>query len=182
MEDLNIKNDLTLVKSEYIKYSKKELLHCLQKLFIENNFIISKIEKNESIFTIVFENLDGSRLETNIIIKNITNAGWADKPHIKRIQVSNLSEQFDKNDEASLNLYIGYYCFDKNPIYVVWEPMRYVNHNTLRSCYVNVESLVRGYELGYLDTVNSSQKVWIFKKEYLEKFIKEYKQYLKNDK
>jgi len=78
-------------------------------------------------------------------------------------------------------LILGYYNFDNNPIMVAWDAYRYIKHKTMRSCYITVDVLKKGYQSGYFVTNASSQKVWIFKSNYFEKFIKDYIEYNSSD-
>ena len=79
---------------------------------------------------------------------------------------------------SKFNFILGYYNFDNNPIMVAWDPYRYLKHNTLRSCYVTIDTLKRGYERGFYEGVVSSQKLWVFKGEYFDTFIQKYIEYV----
>ena len=110
-----------------------------------------------------------------VYLKNITGAGWVNKPEIKRVQITNPSHDLNLQDNAqSLVLILGYYNYDENPIWVAWDTQRYLHHQTLRSCYVIVNNLKRGYECNYLEAVDSSQKIWLFKKEHIKRFLMNY--------
>ena len=129
-----------------------------------------KIEINEISLSLYF------------VIKNITASGWINKPKIKRIQIRNIKNDNPDfaihNDNNSFNLILGYYNYDENPIFVGWDAYRYYNHNTLRSCYVSVDSLKRGYVKKYYDGIDSSQKIWIFIPKNFAMFLNNYIDYV----
>jgi len=82
-----------------------------------------------------------------------------------------------KTNETYILLLLGYYEYDDNPIWVVWDIYRYTKHNTVRSCYITVDNLLRGYKNKYLETVDSSQKIWIFTQDKFTLFLDEYNKY-----
>ena len=59
-----------------------------------------------------------------------------------------------------------------------WDAYRYLEHNTVRSCYVTVDSLKRGYIKKYYEGVDSGQKLWIFEGLYSKQFFNDYLLYL----
>ena len=106
-----------------------------------------------------------------------------EKKNIKRAQVSNIKvvspDDYVPTSNNRTVLILGYYNFDDNPIMVAWDAYRYIKHNTMRSTYVSVDNLIRGYEDGYTVTTDSSQKVWIFVSKYFENFLTDYIAYNK---
>lgn len=178
MEYFNIKNDLSLVLSEDVKYTHKQLVENLKLEMSKSDINLTQLIKisNSQLDAII--DIDGKKYSFITLLKNITGAGWKDKPKIKRVQVSNITDDcYVKDSNAVFNLIIGYYNYDNNPIIVCWDAYRYLNHKTLRSCYVSVDSLKLGYLKGYYDGVDSSQKIWIFKGEYFKKFLESYIEY-----
>ena len=142
---------------------------------LEFSFISSSQLKIELI-------LNGEKYSFVSFLKNITGAGWENKPKIKRVQVSNV-KNLDSNRlyvscEKEFNMIIGYYNYDNNPIFVAWDAYRYLNHNTIRSCYVTVDSLKVGYIKRYYEGVDSAQKIWIFDQEHLKEYIINYINYI----
>ena len=113
-----------------------------------------------------------------VYLKNISGAGWKEKPHIKRVQVTNVrNDDMDKYIDTTSSetlLILGYYNFDENPIMVAWNAYQYVQHNTNRSCYVNLEHLQEGYKNGMYITTCAEQKIWVFKPESFQNFLKDY--------
>ena len=177
---LNVTKNNEFVMSEDKKYDRNSLITLTIKELEKSDVTNVSIAFRNKRFFLKFE-LDNQEYLFDMFLKNITGAGWEDKPEIKRCQVSNA-----KNDDIDIeiiehkkyNLILGYYCFDENPILVAWDPYRYMNHNTIRSCYVTVDTLKRGYEKGFYEGVVSSQKLWVFKGECFVKFVNRYIEYI----
>lgn len=182
MQYYNIKKNLEVILSNDKIHSKNDLKKELEKLFQSseltfyshkenkvNPYVYSVIKKNEKKFKVI------------IYLKNITGSGWKNKLNIKRVQVTNVknykSDNFTKSDENNIMLLLGFYEFDNNPIWVAWDIYRYINHDTVRSCYITVDNLLRGYKNHYLETIDSSQKIWIFGKDKFIHFLDEYVKY-----
>ena len=118
-------------------------------------------------------------------LKNVTGAGWADKPNYRRVQVTNVRiedpERYIDPTDQDVFMVLGYYDFDNNPIMVAWDAYKYVMHNTNRSCYVTTNNLQAGYSKGIEITNCSEQKIWIFKADYFKIFLDNYMKELKVD-
>ena len=158
-------------------YKKKELLDKFAEFIGEDGFsltwksnthvpYVATIQKEEKAYKLV------------LYLKNITGAGWADKPHMKRVQVSNvrnddMDKYIDTTNEQTI-LIIGYYNFDNNPLIVAWDAYRYVYHNTVRSCYVSIDNLMDAYRSGFTVTECSNQKIWVFQPAHFERFLNDY--------
>ncbi len=181
MTNLNVDKNNNIVEKKDVKYSNFDIKLAIQKMILENDYIILKCEKSGPLINLVIIDSKKEKISLHILFKNITHSGWRKKPHIKRIQVTNLKDThnylFEKESHSHL-MYLGYYNFDNNPIFVVWDPERYTNHNTNRSCYVILDTLKRGYDIGYLETVNSNQKLWVFESGFFKQFIRNYTKYL----
>lgn len=158
-------------------YPKAELLANFETFIAQEGFSLSwdsssrvpyvaNVSKGEEKYIIV------------MYLKNITGAGWADKPHMKRVQVSNVrNDDMDKYIDTTNNqtiLILGYYNFDNNPLIVAWDAYRYVYHNTVRSCYVSIDNLMTAYKSGFIVTECSNQKIWIFKPNHFAQFLEDY--------
>ncbi len=182
MINLNIDKNNTIVQTKDKKHSNFDITLAIQKMIVQNDFVILKYEKLSPLIKLIIKDSKNKTISLNILYKNITHSGWRDKPHIKRIQVTNLkythSYLFEKDSPSSFLIYLGYYNFDSNPIFVVWDPERYTKHATNRSCYVLIETLQRGYDLSYLSTINSNQKLWVFKSSHFKQFVTDYADYI----
>lgn len=177
---MNVKKNNEYVLSEDVKFNRDELISRVLKEIAKSCFENVDLRYNNKQFWLSFD-YNSNNFLFEMFLKNITGAGWKEKPDIKRCQVSNAKNE-DINIEIinnkKYNLILGYYCFDDNPILVAWDPYRYLNHNTIRSCYVTVDTLKRGYEKGFYEGVVSSQKLWVFTGENFEKFVNRYINYI----
>lgn len=180
----NINSNREIIMAEDKKYSKRELeIKTITELSkgISDLPYFNHISGSQYSLAVKLENDDIYNFI--ITLKNITGAGWQDKPRIKRVQVKNIKNEAPDllyyQNATTVNLIMGYYNFDNNPLIVCWDAYRYLNHNTLRSCYVNVDCLLRGYEKKFYEGVVSQQKCWVFKGEQFAIFIKKYIEYNK---
>lgn len=182
MKYTNITNNLALVLSEDKTYKKAELLQEFQNFLSLSNYKIEKwINKRKCPYEVLIT--DSAQQMTHLILylKNITGAGWKEKPNIKRVQVSNVKvvspDNFVSTSKCQTIMILGYYNFDNNPIMVGWDAYRYTKHKTMRSCYVNVDNLIMGYENKYYEGISQSQKIWIFDSSKFNVFLNSYIKY-----
>jgi len=182
MKYTNITNNLALVLSEDKTYKKAELLQEFQNFLSLSNYKIEKwINKRKCPYEVLIT--DSAQKMTHLILylKNITGAGWKEKPNIKRVQVSNVKvvspDNFVRTSKCQTIMILGYYNFDNNPIMVGWDAYRYTKHKTMRSCYVNVDNLIMGYENKYYEGISQSQKIWIFDSSKFNVFLNSYIKY-----
>ena len=185
MKYININRNLTTVLSEDKTLSKKELISCFERFINESGYKVEKwINKKRAPYELLIVNAEEKMIHLIVYLKNITGGGWESKPEIKRVQVSNVRidspDNYVSTTQYQSMMILGYYCYDNNPIMVAWDAYRYIKHKTMRSCYVNISTLIRGYQNGYLITTNSSQKVWVFDSFHFEKFMNDYINYNKN--
>lgn len=183
MKYTNITRDKSFVFAEDKVLKRNELISLTKNELSKSNIKIVDLVYANKQFYLYLEN-NGQVIQFTMFLKNITGAGWKEKPNFKRCQVLNL-----KNESPQLvsiipnkcyNLILGVYCFDENPIFVSWDPYRYLNHKTIRSCYVTVDTLKRGYEKKIYEGVVSSQKLWVFKGEKFGEFLNGYIKYISN--
>lgn len=184
MEYLNIRKDLSTVLAEDKVYKKQELLHKFEEFISEAGFTLKQWIKNSCApYECLVLNKENEVFDLIVYLKNITGAGWKQKVNRKRAQVSNVKvvspENYIPTSSNRTFLILGYYNFDENPLMVAWDAYRYIKHNTMRSTYISVDNLLRGYEKGYVVTTDSSQKVWIFDSKNFETFLLEYISYNK---
>lgn len=157
MDYLNIRKDNSTVISPDKVYKKSELLKMFEEFIENSDFTLLKWIKNSCApYECILVDKKGLNYDLIIYLKNITGAGWSQKINRKRAQVSNVKvvspdDYVPTSDNKSL-LILGYYNFDNNPIMVAWDAYRYIKHNTMRSTYISVDNLLRGYQNGYLVT------------------------------
>ena len=175
----NIDKNNNLVYDEPEKrFPKQELLKEFEKFINVSGFSVKEWKNSDHVPYELIVNKDGINYRLIIFLKNITGAGWADKPNIKRVQVTNVRvvdiDNYINTTDTEALIILGYYNFDNNPIMVAWNAYRYVSHNKNRSCYIDIESLLEGYNNGYITKTCSDQRVWVFRPSYFETFLKNY--------
>ena len=172
------KNNEIIEQSEDKKYSKRELFEYFKSFISKCGYsIVGEIDYKSSPYIVNIKK-DDKEYRLIMFYKNITGAGWIDKPNIKRVQVTNvrkgdISKYISTSNNETL-IILGYYNYDDNPIMVAWNAYHYVYHDTTRSCYVDVNTLIDGYKKGYLNTVYAKQNIWVFTSENFERFLQEY--------
>ncbi len=184
MNYLNIKKDLSTVVSEDKVFKKKDLLVKFEEFVISSGFRFKCWMKNSCApYECLLLDQDDNIYDLVIYLKNITGAGWKDKINRKRAQVSNIKvvspKDYIPTSSNRTLLILGYYNYDDNPIMVAWDAYRYIKHNTMRSTYVSVDNLLRGYKEGFVVTTDSSQKIWLFNSDYFKTFLDNYISYNK---
>lgn len=182
MNYVNVDKELNLVISEDRPLKPKDLYSKFTEFISMDKYkIIKVLGKRSNPYEVLIENEEGRIFYLVFHLKNITGAGWKNKPRHKRIQVENIKDKKPNAFiESAMNRTIisfGYYDFDDNPIMVAWDAYRYINHRTIRSCYVTVDTLLRGYQRGYYEGMDSSQKLWVFNANNFDRFLNEYIKY-----
>jgi len=180
--NINKKNEIVL-NTENIVFNKNQLMGKFEEFILVNGFkvkIWNSIQKSPFEITI---NDGKSDYYLVAFLKSLSLSGWKEKPNIKRVQVPNIRKIDEKKyiDTTLKQTFVilGYYEFDDNPIMVAWNAYKFVLHNTLRSCYVNLTSLQTGYRLGYFECNDSKQKHWIFTSGNFGLFLEKYIEYNK---
>lgn len=174
----NINKDLSLAfRSTYKTYKKADLQGKFEDFLCGEKFLVEWTDRKESPYKCTIEN-DSEKYTLYMYLKNISGAGWENKPWIKRVQVPNIRiqhpEYYVETNENKTLLVLGYYNYDSNPIMVAWNAYDFVMHTTVRSCYVEVDDLIRGYEEKYYCGECSGERIWVFTPGNFVKFLKEY--------
>ena len=147
----------------------------LKMVFIKSGISVLDGEFFDGTFMRYKLKLDNRLISLNILIKNIVNSGWIEKPYIKRIQIKSLlNVEVPKNTNESCTMLVGVALVNSKPILVVWNPFMYTYHNTNRSCYVNVESLAKCWRDGFLKTIDAKQNILLSDEENFGVLIKRY--------
>lgn len=181
-ENIN-KDNVIIEQSEDKKYSKNELFDHF-KSFISNcgYCVLEDYDFKTSPYVVNIQK-DDKEYKLIMYYKNITGAGWKDKPNVKRVQVTNVRKdditKYVSTSNEETFIILGYYNFDNNPIMVAWNAYHYVYHDTTRSCYVDIDTLLEGYKKGYVNTVYAKQDIWVFTADYFDRFLQDY---IKNNK
>lgn len=178
---LNVKRDNSFILSEDKKFDRCALIELTKLELTKSGVKVIDFSYHKKQFYLLIE-YKNEIISFDLLLKNVTGAGWVDKPGIKRCQVCNIKKEQPESlgvvANKHYNLILGYYNFDSNPILIAWDPYRYLEHRTIRSCYVTVDALKRGYGKGFYEGVVSSQKCWIFLGNYFDRFLDNYIGYI----
>src|SRR5574344_836555 len=159
--------------------SKQTLISLLKRFLISSNIVF--ISEDQPLFEHVNSftiRLNKKNLKLHVILKNISYGGWKEKPLIKRIQVASLEGK--KIPEISMNeiFILGGFCYvNDKPILVGWNPFRFTYHKTNRSCYVNVYSILKVNNLGFLISNDFKKEEFICDELNFDKLLIEYVKY-----
>lgn len=175
----NILNNGDLVLSNDKLFDKKTLKAELESFLNKSDYqVVQWTKQNGTPFELIVKDSDNNLIFLALYLKNITGAGWSNKPNIKRVQVSNVrkvapEDVYETTDYQTV-LILGYYNFDNSPLMVAWNAYRYMNHSTVRSCYIDIKGLEKGYKMRYFYGTFSKQKIWVFNSYNFGRFFKEY--------
>lgn len=148
-------------------------------------FITSLISSGYKILSNSYENgyhelliEKNSEIRIKYMIKNIVKSGWENKPLIRRIQITKIeSKDLLISNNKQTTFLIGILpVIDKN-IFVIWNVYKNNNHNTNKSCYVNLQTIFRTYLEGYVSCMESDQMIWASDENNLGKAIYNYMLY-----
>ncbi|MDD4157040.1 MAG: hypothetical protein PHY08_10755 [Candidatus Cloacimonetes bacterium] len=174
---VNVKSDLSIEVGEEKLINKKAILSKFENAIELGGWkFIEWTQKKSSPYQCVVD--DGKKnIDILVYLKPISNAGWEDKPECKRVQVGN-RENIDvsmlrNESEYKINLIVGVYDYERC-LFAAWNSDEYTNHKTNRSCYINVEDIIMGYENGYYKIKRRKQDLYVFSPKNLVKYIKEY--------
>ena len=92
MEYLNIAKDNNIVIAEDKKYPRQALVDGTIKEINKSGSTVLSLEFAENQFSLKCV-VDDKHLSFDLFLKNITGAGWKDKPYVKRCQVSNIQKR-----------------------------------------------------------------------------------------
>lgn len=101
---------------------------------------------------------NGLSMTVHIYAKNISGAGWSDKPEIKRIQIKKLPN-IPRQKKNELYVLCGVCNYGGEDLLAVWDPMNYMTHNTCCSCYVYISSLEKALNTGLFHGLNKGKEV-----------------------
>lgn len=158
------------MKSSKIEIQEK-LINALETAGYKN----VSLEYNRQSKLIELSFFGHDKVKIYCITKNIVNSGWADKPLIKRIQLSKFdSSLLPISTFKETAIIIGYIHILDKDMFIFWSFYRNISHNTNRSCYVTVKSLFKGYLDGFYRPFESGQNVWITDSLNIKKALYDY--------
>lgn len=140
----------------------KQRIDLIKRCFLIGDIDLLSEEQQNNSFYLFKIGINGKIIDLHVLIKNVVNSGWSDKPLIKRIQVKSFKiEELQTNTEETCSMFLGIAYANEIPIFIVWNPFMFVYHNTVRSCYIDVELIVRCHYEGLIKTTSSKQKVML---------------------
>lgn len=178
----NVCADGTIVKNSLNEIIKgKQLKEKFESLVNSNGYALNWINSKNAPYEFELSFADDNIYRIIAYLKCVSEAGWADKPHIKRVQVSNVrlvsNDKYVDTNTHQTNLILGIYFYKENILMVGWDAYKYVYHNKNRSCYVDIDALRQGTLNGFYQGEVSKQKVWVFKPNHIEIFLDSYIKY-----
>ncbi len=157
------------------RLGKERLISIFEKIAKKSGCIIVRnndIEDIGSFLCFSVTTVDGNVFKIHIDIKNISGAGWSDKPEIKRIQIRKLPE-IPRQRKNEFYILAGIANYDSTSVLAVWDPMNYTTHNTVCSCYVYISSLEKAKTSDLFFGLNKGKEVMTCSENGFEKLIKE---------
>lgn len=115
---------------------------------------------------------DGNEYIIHIYVKNISGSGWLDKPEIKRIQIKQLPE-IPRQRRTEFYILCGVCIYEGITLLAIWDPMNYVTHNTVCSCYVYFSSLNKAMENGTYHGNNKGKFVMTSREDKFQEVLNE---------
>ena len=153
---------------------KKQRIDVVKSFFMASDFEIIDIKENAP-FTCFSVRRAGRTLSLYLLLKNIVNSGWSNKPYIKRIQIMSLANvDVPHNSGNTYSILLGIGIVNGQPIVCVWNPFLFVFHKSNRSCYVLVKSLALCHHVGFYSTNDSGNDLLLSDKNNFGKLIFEY--------
>ncbi len=143
------------------RLGKNHLYLAIEKVAKQSGCVIRRLDEEQTASPFVPYEIrlkDDISLRVHIYAKNISGAGWSDKPEIKRIQVKKLPE-IPRQRWNDFYLLCGVCDYDFQSIVAVWDPLNYTTHNTCCSCYVYVSSLEKAKNNGLFVGLNKGKEV-----------------------
>ena len=157
------------------KLGKEKLCAIFESIALKSGCSVARQEKQDEdnpFEEYLIEMPDGISLKVHVLIKNISGAGWADKPEIKRIQVRKLPE-IPRQSSKEFFMLCGVCEIGSELILAVWDPNNYTTHSTCCSCYVYFSSFTKAITNGFFYGLNKGKEVMTCSDDHLVELLKE---------
>lgn len=144
---------------------------------VSSGFAVESRERNSRLQTIDFRVVspNGKRILIHAIVKNISGAGWSWKPFIKRIQIKSYAGMgLPRNSEDEIVLLGGFAMVDGDYVYCAWNIFAYMSQKTIRSCYIDSDSLIEAHDEGFLAKIYADNRVYLSNKTHMARLIEEF--------
>ena len=156
------------------RHGKKTLYDIFTKFLNNANMELVKIEDSHVAFANKFTiNKNGQHFELHLILKNLCDSGWKEKPWIKRIQIGHI-ENLPETTEKQAFMLAGIGFYNDKPLFVLWNGLRYIYHKTIRSAYVDVSSLEKALQKGYHYCNDYNNEIFICTEQNFEILFNKY--------
>ena len=155
------------------KYGKKSLISLFTDIVDKSLCKEVRLIDDTGQF-VCFEIIDSFEKKycVHVFFRNISNSGWDDKPEIKRIQIPCL-EDIKTPTKHEFSILCGIGKFDEEYMLAVWDPKKYLTHNTVCSCYVFFSSFIKAMNNGFFHGMNEGKEVMVCTASGFEKMIHE---------
>ena len=166
---------MNLIDFKARKLGKRQLVEIFEKIDAEAGYRIASVSEKESFFKqFVLSNPEGKNTQLNVFFRNVSTAGWADKPEIKRIQIPKLPN-VARHTKDNISLLCGIGFWDEEPYLVTWDPLNYLTHNTVCSCYVFFSSIEKAQIRGFYNGINEGKEVMVCRYDSFDNLLNEVK-------
>lgn len=155
------------------KLNKQQLNDIFCEFLKCSEFKIQKFDSTKN-SSVVFIDDGVRKFELHYILKNISTGGWKEIKNIYRIQIGTIKDDLVYTNRIRTHMLCGLVKYDNKFIMVVWNSYLYTNHNTNRSCYINVESIEKCAIRGYCLVKEFDQEIWLCDKEHFGLLIRDY--------
>lgn len=160
---------------EHANLTPSEKITKFTSFLIESGFAVICVNKNKELQTTDFhvKGSDGKELLIHAIIKNVSSGGWSWKPFVKRIQIKTYSDiSLPLHSPEEITLLGGFAIVDGDYVYAAWNIFAYMSQNTVRSCYIDAENLIKAHDEGFRKVVYSDNHVYLSDHQNMGNLIK----------
>lgn len=165
---------------EHATLSPNEKIQKFADFLTASGIKIESVSKNNDFGTtdFVVENVAEGRITIHAIVKNISSAGWSWKPFVKRIQIKSYAgKNLPLQAKQEIALLGGFAIVDGEYVYAAWNIFAYMSQKTVRSCYIDVDNLIKAHDDGYIKVFYADNHVYLCDSKNMGKllnaFIKE---------
>ncbi len=160
---------------EHANLTPNEKITKFTSFLIESGLAVISAKKNKQFQTTDYlvRGSDGSEISIHAIVKNISGAGWSWKPFVKRIQIKSYSNVgLPLQSSKEITLLGGFALVDGEYVYAAWNIFSYMTQNTVRSCYIDTDSLIKAHDEGFEKVFYADNHVYLSDSRNMEKLIK----------
>ena len=163
----------TIYRVQNGAFSRKQKYELLREFFTSSNFDVISQTPNKALGTVdLLLVRNGKTFLAHAIIKNISGSGWALKPEIRRIQVKTYWQVNLPPITTNEFILLGGLCkADGVLVLCLWNIFSFMSQKTVRSCYVDVDTILEAMKKGLLVKKVSGSKVYICTEGNLDKLI-----------